>query len=222
MRGYVTCRIVEIGHCVQQRYILTVEISQFWAMKRVIVFAFIIVYPTLAQEEVLKQKLQEFRKNELQKFVKISQDHIKTKRSACDDGKGNYGINSFNFLAFILLTFNVVANVNNNLNNNNNNKNDQNINAISQNSNNVATNTNSGNVIGVTVLPIPGKRSLDFWKSVTKVMCNSFYKSVCSQGLLLRIPSNMYTAICKSLHTPSTYTVIKVAIFDFSVFRYSK
>ena len=53
----VTCRIVEIGHCVQQRYILTVEISQFWAMKRVIVFAFIIVYPTLAQEEVLKQKL---------------------------------------------------------------------------------------------------------------------------------------------------------------------
>ena len=61
-------------------------------------------------------------------------------------------------MAFILLTFNVVANVNNNLNNNNNNKNDNNINAISQNSNNVATNTNVGNAIGVTVLPIPGKR----------------------------------------------------------------
>jgi hypothetical protein len=82
-------------------------------------------------------------------------------RGACDNGKGNYGINSFNFMAFVLLTFNVVANVNNNLNNNNNNKNDNNINAISQNSNNVATNTNVGNSIGVTVLPIPGKRSLD-------------------------------------------------------------
>ena len=83
------------------------------------------------------------------------------KRSSCDDGKGNYGINSFNFLAFVLLTYNVVANVNNNLNNNDNNKNDQNINAISQNSNNVATNTNVGNQIGVTVLPIPGKRAID-------------------------------------------------------------
>ena len=82
------------------------------------------------------------------------------KRSSCDDGKGNFGINSFNFLAFVLLTYNVVANVNNNLNNNNNNKNDQNINAISQNSNNVATNTNVGNQIGVTVLPIPGKRGV--------------------------------------------------------------
>ncbi len=46
----------------------------------------------------------------------------KTKRSACDNGKGNLGFNSFNFLAFILLTFNVVANVNNNNHNNNNNK----------------------------------------------------------------------------------------------------
>ena len=83
------------------------------------------------------------------------------KRSSCENGKGNYGINSFNFLSFVLLTYNVVANVNNNLNNNNNNKNDQNINAISQNSNNVATNTNVGNQIGVTVLPIPGKRAID-------------------------------------------------------------
>ena len=33
-------------------------------------------------------------------------------RSACDNGKGNYGINSFNFMAFVLLTYNVVANVN--------------------------------------------------------------------------------------------------------------
>ena len=33
-------------------------------------------------------------------------------RAACDNGKGNYGINSFNFMAFVLLTYNVVANVN--------------------------------------------------------------------------------------------------------------
>ena len=140
-------------------------------MKVVIVLFLIAVYPILAQEEILKQKLNEFRDNFLPNYIRTSQNHIKFKRSACDDGKGNFGINSFNFLAFILLTFNVVANVNNNLNNNNNNKNDQNINAISQNSNNVATNTNSGNVIGVTVLPIPGKRSLDFWKSLTLVIC---------------------------------------------------
>ena len=31
-------------------------------------------------------------------------------RAACDNGKGNYGINSFNFMAFVLLTYNVVAN----------------------------------------------------------------------------------------------------------------
>ena len=95
-------------------------------------------------------------------FYEFSQNRPNSRgtRSACDNGKGNYGINSFNFMAFILLTFNVVANVNNNLNNNNNNKNDNNINAISQNSNNVATNTNAANQIGVTVLPIPGKRSL--------------------------------------------------------------
>ena len=122
------------------------------------------VYPVLAQDELLKLKLQELRKDLLPNSN--SQSHDKTKRAACDDGKGNYGINSFNFMAFILLTFNIMANVNNNLNNNNNNKNDQNINAISQNSNNVASNTNVGNAIGVTVLPIPGKRSLDFWRSI--------------------------------------------------------
>merc|ERR1712012_185261 len=106
-----------------------------------------LVHPTLSQEDILKLELKKFRENFLSNH---SSENTKTKRAACDDGKGNYGINSFNFLAFILLTFNIVANVNNNLNNNNNNKNDQNINAISQNSNNVATNTNAGNAIGVT------------------------------------------------------------------------
>ena len=60
-------------------------------------------------------------------------------------------------MTFTLLVFNLVANVNNNLNNNNN-ANKNNINAISQDSNNVASNTNAVNQIGVTVLPIPGKR----------------------------------------------------------------
>jgi len=64
-------------------------------------------------------------------------------------------------MTFTLLVFNLVANVNNNLNNNNNNANKNNINAISQDSNNVASNTNAVNQIGVTVLPIPGKRSVD-------------------------------------------------------------
>ena len=59
----------------------------------------------------------------------------------------------------MLLTFNLIANINNNLNNNNNNNNDNNINAIDQNSQNTVTNTNAANQISVTVLPIPGKRS---------------------------------------------------------------
>ena len=78
--------------------------------------------------------------------------------AGCPGGEGNYGFNSFNFMTFTLLVFNLVANVNNNLNNNNNNANKNNINAISQDSNNVASNTNAVNQIGVTVLPIPGKR----------------------------------------------------------------
>ena len=41
--------------------------------------------------------------------------------------------------------------------------------AISQNANNVATNTNVGNEIGVVVLPIPGKRSVDFWRLMSKI-----------------------------------------------------
>ena len=70
------------------------------------------------------------------------------------------GFNSFNFITFMLLTFNLMVNINNNLNNNNNNNNDNNINALDQNSQNTVTNTNSANEIGVTILPIPGKRSL--------------------------------------------------------------
>jgi len=87
--------------------------------------------------------------------------HRVNRGTGCPGGEGNYGFNSFNFMTFTLLVFNLVANVNNNLNNNNNNANKNNINAISQDSNNVASNTNAVNQIGVTVLPIPGKRSVD-------------------------------------------------------------
>ena len=88
------------------------------------------------------------------------------RRSACVDGSGNLGFNSFNFMAFIVLVFNAVANINNNLNNNNNNINDNNLNAISQESNNVASTVNVANQVGITILPIPGRRrrrSVDFW-----------------------------------------------------------
>ena len=86
----------------------------------------------------------------------------KVKRdSGCPGGEGNYGFNSFNFMTFALLVFNIVTNVNNNLNNNNNNANKNNINSISQDSQTVSSNTNAVNQLMVTVLPIPGKRSVE-------------------------------------------------------------
>ena len=89
-------------------------------------------------------------------------DHHKVKRdSGCPGGEGNYGFNSFNFMTFVLLVYNLVANVNNNLNNNNNNANKNNINAINQDSQTVSSNTNAVNQLMVTVLPIPGKRSIE-------------------------------------------------------------
>ena len=93
----------------------------------------------------------------------LAPEHLSVRKrdSGCPGGEGNYGFNSFNFMTFTLLVFNIVANVNNNLNNNNNNANKNNINAINQDSNNVASNTNAVNQLMVTVLPIPGKRSVD-------------------------------------------------------------
>ena len=89
-------------------------------------------------------------------------DHHKVKRdSGCPGGEGNYGFNSFNFMTFVLLVYNLVANVNNNLNNNNNNANKNNINAINQDSQTVSSSTNAVNQLMVTVLPIPGKRSIE-------------------------------------------------------------
>ena len=77
---------------------------------------------------------------------------------SCSESDGNLGFNSFNFMTFILLSYNLIANVNNNLNNNNNNNNDNNINSITQDSNQVSANTNVNNQIGIVILPIPGKR----------------------------------------------------------------
>ena len=99
------------------------------------------------------------------KFSIDPEEHFlgnKVKRdSGCPGGEGNYGFNSFNFMTFMLLVFNIVANVNNNLNNNNNNANKNNINSISQDSQTVSSSTNAVNQLMVTVLPIPGKRSVE-------------------------------------------------------------
>lgn len=78
--------------------------------------------------------------------------------SACPGGSGNLGFNSFNFVTFVLLVFNAAASVNNNLNANNNNVNTNNLNVVNQVSNNVQTSVNSANQIGITILPIPGRR----------------------------------------------------------------
>ena len=42
-------------------------------------------------------------------------DHKIQKRSCSSGGVGNMGFNSFNFMTFIVLVFNAVVNINNNL-----------------------------------------------------------------------------------------------------------
>ena len=83
------------------------------------------------------------------------------KRQACPGGVGNFGFNSFNFMTFVLLTLNAVANVNNNINNNNNNNVNINYNTINQDSNNVISNSENMNMVMAMILPVPGKRSLE-------------------------------------------------------------
>ena len=85
----------------------------------------------------------------------------RSKRQSCPGGVGNFGFNSFNFMTFVLLTLNAVANVNNNVNNNNNNNNDVNYNTINQDSNNLVSNSENTNMVMAVILPVPGKRSLD-------------------------------------------------------------
>ena len=99
---------------------------------------------------------------ELKTILDKTVDHSIVRRDAgCPGGEGNYGFNSFNFMTFMLLVYNLVTNVNNNLNNNNNNANKNNINAINQDSQTVSSSTNAVNQLMVTVLPIPGKRSVE-------------------------------------------------------------
>ena len=84
----------------------------------------------------------------------------RSKRQSCPGGVGNFGFNSFNFMTFVLLTLNAVANVNNNVNNNNNNNNDVNYNTINQDSNNLVSNSENTNMVMAIILPVPGKRSI--------------------------------------------------------------
>ena len=98
---------------------------------------------------------------ELQMLKSSSTKHLRTKRQSCPGGVGNFGFNSFNFMTFVLLTLNAVANVNNNINNNNNNNNDINYNTINQDSNNVVSNSENTNMVMAIILPVPGRRSID-------------------------------------------------------------
>merc|ERR1712001_502871 len=67
----------------------------------------------------------------------------RSKRQSCPGGVGNFGFNSFNFMTFVLLTLNAVANVNNNINNNV----DINYNTINQDSNSVISNSENMNMV---------------------------------------------------------------------------
>ena len=91
-----------------------------------------------------------------------------------DSSIGNFGFNSFNFLTFMILTFNAVANINNNINNNNNNNNDISLNSVSQTSSNTVSNSDNSNDIMVMILPVPGKRRRKR-RSVHAVQDNNFY-----------------------------------------------
>jgi len=88
---------------------------------------------------------------------------LRQTRQACPGGVGNFGFNSFNFMTFVLLTLNAVANVNNNINNNNNNNVDINYNTINQDSNSVISNSENMNMVMAMILPVPGKRTLELF-----------------------------------------------------------
>ena len=149
-------------------------------LKRIVSISLAVILTSGSKFNIHPDKIQQFEKGlktifdniNVKKDISVSpkfsidpQEHfngIKVKRdSGCPGGEGNYGFNSFNFMTFALLVFNIVANVNNNLNNNNNNANKNNINSISQDSQTVSSNTNAVNQLMVTVLPIPGKRSVE-------------------------------------------------------------
>ena len=100
--------------------------------------------------------------NNSERLAKHESRHKRNSGGGCssqgDDSIGNLGFNSFNFLTFMILTFNAVVNVNNNINNNNNNNNDVSLNSISQSSSNTVSNSDNSNDIMVMILPMPGKK----------------------------------------------------------------
>ena len=65
----------------------------------------------------------------LQSFIRdfplVRRGSPRTRRAACPGGVGNFGFNTYNLMAFMLMSFNHVSNIlvntNNNQNNNNNN-----------------------------------------------------------------------------------------------------
>lgn len=94
-----------------------------------------------------------------QKQLRVKRKSATNKCSSQGDNSiGNLGFNSFNFLTFMILTFNAVTNVNNNINNNNNNNNDISLNSISQSSSSTVSNSDNSNDIMVMILPMPGKK----------------------------------------------------------------
>jgi len=95
---------------------------------------------------------------------KLTLAKSRVRRGGCPSGVGNMGFNSFNFMTFMLLTMNAVANTNNNINNNNNNNVNINYNTINQDSNNLVSNSENTNMISATILPVPGKRSVEYLK----------------------------------------------------------
>jgi len=95
------------------------------------------------------------------KTKKLSLAKSRAKRGACPSGVGNMGFNSFNFMTFMLLTMNAVANTNNNVNNNNNNNVNINYNTINQDSNNLVSNSENTNMISATILPVTSHYNYD-------------------------------------------------------------
>ena len=120
-------------------------------------------------DETLDTLQQQYNSNELKRDINNSpylQKRFRHKRSSTlqkcpsqgDDSIGNLGFNSFNFLTFMILTFNAVTNINNNINNNNNNNNDISLNSISQTSSSSVSNSDNSIDIMVKILPMPGKK----------------------------------------------------------------
>ena len=148
----------------------------------------------------------------------IFKDKLRVKRNSgtgCSSGQvdnsiGNLGFNSFNFLTFMILTFNAVTNVNNNINNNNNNNNDVSLNSISQSSSNTVSNSDNSNDIMVMILPMPGgrkKRTLlqdnnkslivkEIWSSILELVYQSkFIGPYCEPYVICKILKNFITTV---------------------------